>query len=348
MKNCVKSLFAVLALVFVSLNTGCMKPYQTPVFKEVAPHETAFVVPLDGDSTKQDSFASAKFLLTRKVATKRIEIPTRWVQTARGGWNGEWKPTLMVITVNRTPVTCTFTADTNTGTSKRNQALYAESKDSIGVSSGFSLTALVQEEDTHIFLYKFKGDSLKDVVDSQVFNSVQAVYTEICSKYDLKELRAKKQEITDKIRTSVIPMYKEWGITINPDMGLVGGFLYEDKEIQGAINAVFVNQTKKEANEALRDAQKALNEQQMSAKQNAAAMVLVDREAEAQGILMVAKAMNEAGAMYIQNKQLEVMANAITKWDGALSMVNGGGQMPLLFNMPLPESSAKAAAVASK
>jgi len=249
----------VIFFILITFSSGC-RPYQTPVFKEIQPYETAFVIPLEGATGKQDVFGSLDLLLERKVAAKRIEIPTRWVQTGRGWWVGEWKQTLMVVTVNRTPISKQFTAEAKTGTSTRNQSLYAESKDSIGVSSGFAITAVVNEEDSHLYLNKFKGNSLSQVMDNQIFNSVQAIYTEVCSKYNLRDLREKKQDITDRMQEIIVPMYKEWGITINPDMGLIGGFLYEDKEIQQAINRVFVNQTMKEANEALRDAQSAQNE----------------------------------------------------------------------------------------
>ena len=177
---------------------------------------------------------------------------------------------------------------------------------------------------------------MSTVMDNQIFNSVQSVYTEVCNKYNLKELRERKQEITERMREVVVPMYKEWGITINPDMGLIGGFVYEDEEIQKAINDVFVNQTKKEANEALRDAQSALNEQQLMARENSAKMVVIDAQAEADSIALVAKAINDAGAMYIQNKQLEVMRNGVEKWNGVMPYMMGGN-IPFMFNMDAPK-----------
>jgi hypothetical protein len=205
------------------LSAGCLRPYPVPKFDEVKPYETAFVVPLEGDVGKQDAFGSMELLLSKKVAAKRIEIPKRWVKTGRaifGIWdvNGEWKETILVVKVDRTPVSKQFTPGEKTGSSIKNQGLYAESKDSIGVSSGFAITAVVNEEDAHKFLHKFKGDSLSIVMDNQVFNSIQAIYTEVCNKYNLKELREKKQEITETMQKTVIPMYKEWGITINNDI----------------------------------------------------------------------------------------------------------------------------------
>lgn len=343
------SIVLVLAVTGLGLmNTGCMRPYPTPKFEEIKPNETAFQIPLEGDVGKQDAFASAELLLARKVAAKRIEVPKRWVKTGRavfGMWdiNGEWKDMIMVPRVDRTPISKQFTPDEKTGSAAKNQGLYAESKDSIGVKSGFAITAYVAEEDTHIFLYRFKGDSLSLVMDNQVLNSIQSIYTEICNKYDLKQLRGQKQEITDKMREVIIPMYKAWGITISPDMGLIGGFTYDDKEIQDAINKVFIAQTMKEANEAMLAAQDALNKKEMSAKQNARDMTIVEKEGEAAGIGLVAKAIMEAGPVYIQNKQLEVMIEGIKRWNGVPPQVMGGGGMPLMFNMPMPSAATNAA-----
>jgi len=346
MKSIISWIMLIFMVMLMFATTGCMRPYQVEIYEEVEAYETAFVIPWEGDVEEQDAFGSAELLLSKKQAVKRIPIPTRWLSTKRGSFfglmdnRGEWIETLLVLKVDRTPQSIQFTADTKTGTSNKNQGLYAESQDSIGVSSGFALTAVIDESDAHLFLNKFKGDSLVDVMNKQIFNSVQSVYTEVCNKYELKELRQKKQEITEKMRSDVIPMYKEWGITINPDMGLIGGFLYEDKEIQQAINKVFVNQTMKEANEALLAAQKPLNEQKLLEKENDAAMVIVDAKAEAEGIGLVAKAINDAGPMYIQNKQLEVMRDGVDKWDGIVPKFMGSS-MPFMFNMSAADVTAK-------
>jgi hypothetical protein len=335
----------MLVVLVALVNTGCRRPYQKPVFQEIQPHETAFVIPLEGDVNKQDTFSSADILLKAKVAAKRIEIPTRWVSTGRFPNDGDFIQTVRVIKVDRTPVTRIWTAEADTGTSNKKQALSAESSDSISVSSGFTLTGLIDENMAHVYLYRFNGKSLQDVIDSQVFNSVQAVYTEICNKYDLNELRSKKQEITEEIRKRVIPLYAEWGITIMPDMGIVGGFTYENKNIQEAIDNVFVSQTKKQANEALRDAQASLNEQQMLAAKKDAEVMVIAKEAEAKSITLIAKAISASGNVYIENKQADALlknADAMlalaSKWDGKAPTVMGGG-MPMMFNMPLPSQN---------
>ena len=62
--------------------TGC-GPYPTEQAVEVKNNETAFVVPLEGDSkSKQAQFMSIEYLEKAKVATKRIVIPLRKIGRA--------------------------------------------------------------------------------------------------------------------------------------------------------------------------------------------------------------------------------------------------------------------------
>jgi len=319
--------------------TGCFrKPFHAPVYSEIGTNETAFVIPLEGETGKQDSFASSDLLLERKVATKRIEIPHRWEETGRKPLGifvapGKYLPTVTVIKVDRTPVTQTWTASANTGTSKGNQALYAESKDSIFVSSGFTLTAWVPEESAHIFLYRYKGKSLADIINSQIFNSVQSIYTRMTAEYDLADLRSKKQEITDAVREEVIPFYKEWGIEISQDMGLVGGLVYGDDKIQEAINKVFISQTLEAEAEARVKAQAKENERDMLEAKKDAEIVMVKVKAEADAIREKAQAIKDAGDMYLQIEKIKVlqqMATALEKWDGRMPHYLGA-QLPTML-----------------
>jgi len=63
----------------------------------------------------------------------------------------------------------------------------------------------------------------------------------------------------------------------------------------------------------------------------------MEKEGEAEGIRKVAQAINEAGNVYILNKQLEVMAQGLEKWNGVLPSVFGSSGLPMMFNMPIPE-----------
>ena len=59
--------------------TGCFfrKPYDKPEFVTIEPSQTAFLIPLVGDTTTQSAFESEEMLLEAKIATKEIQIPHR-------------------------------------------------------------------------------------------------------------------------------------------------------------------------------------------------------------------------------------------------------------------------------
>ena len=82
------TLALILAVMCCGL-AGCIKPYNTPEFITIEPHQTAFLIPLIGDTTEQASFESEEMLMQAKVSTKEIEIPHRWVQTGRRPWRGD-------------------------------------------------------------------------------------------------------------------------------------------------------------------------------------------------------------------------------------------------------------------
>lgn len=86
----IKKLIVLLLVIVMSciLLTGCRKPYDKPEFVTIEASQTAFLIPLVGDSTTQSAFESEELLAEAKVATKEIQIPHRWVQTGRKHWMG--------------------------------------------------------------------------------------------------------------------------------------------------------------------------------------------------------------------------------------------------------------------
>ena len=97
-------ILSILAVLVCFCFSGCRKPYDKPEFMTIEPSQTAFLIPLVGDSTTQDAFGSEEMLLNNKVATKEIQIPHRWVQTGRQHWMGEWRDSATLIIVERKPV----------------------------------------------------------------------------------------------------------------------------------------------------------------------------------------------------------------------------------------------------
>ena len=70
-------LLASLLLISASSTTGCIRPYDTPEFVTIEASQTAFLIPLLGDTGEQASFESEALLAEAKVATKEIQCSTK-------------------------------------------------------------------------------------------------------------------------------------------------------------------------------------------------------------------------------------------------------------------------------
>ena len=335
-----KTTTIALMMTAALIATGC-RPYDVPEHMEIDTSETGFLIPLEGDSSDQVAFESERYLEDRKVATKRVRIPHRWVQTGRAWWSGKWIGLVRLVKVDRSPVTREWTADSSSGTSARDQAIWIESKDSVGFSVGFTCTAYIDEDDTARFLYMYRSKSLADMMDTEVRARIQQVAAEVAAMYDLDELRARKLEIIAAVRTNVNPFFTKRGITITT-VGMFGGFTYENRMIQEAIDKTFVAQQLKVINLARFQAQQKENERIELAAHATANEVRTIADGRADSIRKIAEATRSAqqDPLFIKLKMLEVEQHRIEKWDGrypAYLMELGAGQSNtpgLLLQLP--------------
>jgi len=331
--------FLLPLLVIIGL-TSC-RPYMPQVFETIENSETAYVIPLDSNNADQVSFDSEEYLETRKVATKRIQVPHRWVKTGYVYLTGEYMPQIRVITVDRTPVTREWVAEGGTN-ADRDEAIWIESKDSIGFSVGFTATGKVEEADTSRFLYQYRARSLADVMDTEVRARIQAVAADRAARSNMDLLRTEKTEIIEAIRADTIPFFEQYGITITT-VGMFGGFTYEDPQIQESINATFVAQQEKVVAAALLEAQTDKNAQ---IEQEALAFAEKARtiaQGEADGLRSINEATAEAQSnpVFLEMKRIELQMRLADQWNGEYPQwfmggsegLNGG----LLMQMPTPE-----------
>lgn len=301
---------------FALASLGC-RPYDRPTFEEIDTSETGFLIPLEGNVGEQTTFESESYLNERKVAAKRVQISHRWVPTGRLYLDGKWMDTVRLVKVDRSPVTREWTADNSTGTSQTNQAIWIESKDSVGFAVGFNCTAHILESDTAKFLYMYRSKSLADMMDSEIRARVQSVAAEVAAKYDLDELRSRKQEMIDSVRKDVVPFFGQRGITITT-IGMFGGFNYQNPKIQEAIDETFVAQQLKVIASAKQQAQVKENELvelEAKAEANKARTIA---EGEADAILKVAEATRAAQSdpLFLELRKLDVEQQRIGRWDG--------------------------------
>lgn len=321
----VKPTVATGLLLLLLVSSGCYKPFEPVKLETITTNEEAFLIPLVGDTSKQGSAKTEEFLHSKLVFAKQVQIPQQWVprgyETWR--WNGEWKDAAVLVKVDKAPVTREWTADPNSGTSTKNEAIWVMTSDQVEFSTGWTCTARIANRDESVkFLYNYPNGSLEKVMDHELRAKLQAAWTEEVTDLPMDELRKKATPHIDKVREEVKKFFSERGIEIT-NLGITGGFVYKDPKIQDTMVEVFNAEQQKSISKAKAQAQLEDNAKiklEAEAKANA---IVTEREGEAKGIRAVAdakayeieKAQKNAEA-YLQLKRIELEKEKITKWDG--------------------------------
>ena len=315
MKKRLFVLMTMLILVCVCF-AGCRKPYDKPEFVTIEASQTAFLIPLIGDTSDQGAFESEELLLEAKIATKEIQIPHRWIQTGRKSWTGEYRPSATLIVVERKPVSRSWESGDSSATSA-NKAIFGETSDNIGIYVGMNCTAMIEEKDAAKFLYRYNNTPLETIIDTDIKKMVEDRFNIETAKYASTELGAKKGEIMEAVKTYVVDYFKEYGITITV-LGLKEGISFENPAIQTAIDEKFAS------------------EQKLEIQQNENAANIAKAEAEAQATIMKAEAQAEANRLLAESLTSEILAQLYyEKWDGKLPYFYGSDENTLI-QMPTP------------
>ena len=312
-----KKFIALLLIVVISCCclTGCVRPYDVPEFITIQASQTAFLIPLVGDSSNQAAFESEALLLEHKVATKEIQIPHRWVQTGRADWDGEYRASATLIIVERKPVSRSWESGDSTATSA-NKAIFGETSDNIGIYVGMNCTAMIEEKDAAKFLYRYNNTPLETIIDTDIKKMVEDRFNIETAKYTSTELGANKGVIMEDVKEYVVDYFKNYGITITV-LGLKEGISFENPEIQKAIDAKFaseqelvIQQNKNEANIAKAEAE--------------AQAVKIAAQAEAEALKIMADAQADANRVLAASLTEELLAKMYYEaWNGALPTVYG-------------------------
>ena len=301
----IKKLITLLLVIVMActLFTGCRKPYDTPEFVTIEASQTAFLIPLVGDSTTQSAFESEELLIEAKVATKEIQIPHRWVQTGRKHWMGDWKPSATLIVVERKPVSRSWESGSSADASTK--AIFGETSDQIGIYVGMNCTAMIEEKDAAKFLYRYNNTPLETVIDTDIKKLVEDRFNIETAKYTSTELGGAKGEIMESVKDYVAPYFANYGITITV-LGMKEGVSYENDEIQKAIDAKFAS------------------EQELVIQQNKNEANLAKAEADAKAVIMAAEAEAQANDLLSKSLTSALLEKMYyEKWDGKLPYIYG-------------------------
>ena len=301
----------LMLVVMLTMLCGCRRPYDTPEFVTVEASQTAFLIPLIGDTGNQSVFESEELLLEAKVATKEIQIPHRWVRLGRKDWNGEWRPSATLIVVERKPVSRSWESGETSATSA-NKAIFGETADNIGIYVGMNCTAMIEEKDAAKFLYRYNNTPLEVVIDSDIKKLVEDRFNIETAKYTSTDLGAKKGEIMEAVKTYVVEYFKDYGITITV-LGLKEGISFENPAIQKAIDEKFAS------------------EQKLVIQQNENEANLAKAEADAKAMLLLAQAQADANKLLSDSLTKEILAQLYyEKWDGKLPYLYGADGQTLI------------------
>ena len=303
--------FVILVVILMASLASCRKPYDKPELVTITPSQTAFLIPLVGDTDDQGAFESEDLLAEAKVATKEVQIPHRWVQTGRKTWQGEWRASASLIVVERKPVSRSWESGDSTADSA-NKAIFGETSDNIGIYVGMNCTAMIEEKDAVKFLYRYNNTPLETIIDTDIKKMVEDRFNTETANVLSTDLGAKKGEIMESVKEYVVEYFKEYGITITV-LGLKEGISFENPEIQKALDAKFAS------------------EQELVIQQNKNEANIAKAEAEAQAVLIAAEAQAEANKKLAASLTDEVLAKAYyDKWNGVLPSVLGGEGMSII------------------
>ena len=240
--------YAVLVVMIALTITmsGCVRGYNKDLIQTIEPSQTAFLIPLDGNTNDQVMFDSEESLELMKVPTKRVTITHKWHKTGYFRGSGSWIQNHKLIIVERKPETREWTADTDSGTAAINQGITAESKQSITFSVSINVSAQIDEPNAAKFLYRYNNKALELIMDDELRARIEGRFVEEAASRTMIEILTQKAEIMEAVRADVVPYFAERGITIE-NISLKGDIQYADPAIQTAINKEFIRTREQEA-----------------------------------------------------------------------------------------------------
>lgn len=331
-------------LCLLCLVSGCRKPFEPVKLEMIAATEEGFLIP-NNNPDDQGQTKTEEYYKKRLVFSQEVKIPQKWVKLGHEtiGYNGHWIDDAVLIRVDRSPITREWTADVNSGTSAKNEAIWVMTSDQVEFSTGWTCTCRIESRDSAVkFLYNYPNGSLATVMDQEIRAKIQSTFGLAVTDLPMNTLRLSATPVIVKTIEDVTNFFDERGVKIT-NLGITGGFVYKDPKIIAKMVEVFTAEQEKSIAIAKSVAQVELNKTiQLEADAKAKASLTV-KEAEAQGIQLVADAKayeiekaQENSDTYITLKRLELEHDKLEKWDGKFPtyFMGSGENMNMLLTVP--------------
>ncbi len=312
-------------LMLIVFTTGCWRPFEPVKLEVIQPNEEAFLLPFTESIEHQTSTHTEEYLRRNLVHTQQVKIPQQWVPKGYETFvpNGQWTDAAILVRVDKSPVTREWTADSNSGTSSKNEAIWVMTSDQVEFSTGWTCTARVSSRDDAVkFLHNYPNGALTQVMDQEIRAKLQSAFGLEVTDLPMQELRLKATPHIQTVVNDVTSFFAERGITIT-NLGISGGFVYKDPSIVKTMVEVFNAEQAKMIAMAETATRLEKNKTVELESQSRAKAILTEKEAEAEGIKLVADAKSyelskttENTESYMQLKKLQIEHDRIEKWDG--------------------------------
>lgn len=306
------------ALLFV---VGC-GPVKLEQLETIDTNEEAFLVPLEAEGSNQGHVGGLQVMegQASRITTTRVSIQQRTTPTGYMPWAYKYIPTEKLLTVATAPVNREWNGKDG------HMPLEVESKDSIELQIAATITCSIARGDGAKFRYYFSGQSLEQVIDTEIHGFYQGKAADKFGRMPLEEVNAKMDAVGAECLTEAREYFAPRGITIE-FFGWIGGVKFANPVIQEKIDQLFV---------AENDALVAIQEQEVAAKTNE---ILVSKaEAQRNAALTAFNAKDATllrAKLEIQRMEAQTIGALAEKFDGTLPRLVPA-QSGLLFGIDKP------------
>lgn len=213
----------------------------------------------------------------------------------------------------------------NKGDSKNDESFFACSSEGKDIKIDLTFTYQYEAENVVDVFKRFKGQSGNDVRDNFIKPNIVSWTKEVIAKHKVADiLGAERGSINIELTDYLAKKFEPYGITVS-NVSLIN--VDVDEETSRAINAKIAAQQNAET--------QAINDQTSINTAAAKATVMTtEAQAKADALLIEANARAEANSIIQKSITKDILQSEwISKWNGSLPSVTGGGNDNILFGM---------------